>query len=299
VFIGIKGQLPNLGTLELIGNGSGAIIDAEGHILTNNHVVENAEALVVTLPDGRSFDATVVGRDPATDLAVIQIQGDNLPTIPLGNSDDLHLGDFVIAIGNALGLEGGPTVTVGVVSATERTITEENGASISGLIQTDAAINPGNSGGPLVNLKGELIGINTAVAGSTPEGYQPAGISFAIAVNEAIPIQEQLLTQGRVIRPYLGVTPVTVTPALRAQFSIAAERGVILTSVASNSPAAQAGLRPGDIVVQAGGQELQNAAELREIIRNRKIGDALDLVVMRDGTRMDVTAMLSESPPLP
>ncbi len=299
VFIGIKGQLPNNGPLELIGNGSGAIIDTEGHILTNNHVVENAEALVVTLPDGRSFDATVVGRDPATDLAVIRIQGDNLPTVPLGNSDELELGEFVVAIGNALGLEGGPTVTVGVVSATERTITEENGASISGLIQTDAAINPGNSGGPLVNLDGEMIGINTATAGSTGRGYQPSGISFAIAVNEAIPIQEQLLTQGRVIRPYLGVAPVTVTPALRAQFGIDVEEGVILANVNSNSPAAEAGLQQGDIVVQADGQALQNAAQLREIIGTHEVGDSLNLEVIREGTRRSVTATLVESPPLP
>lgn len=296
VFIGIKAHLQNVDTLETIGNGSGAIIDSQGHILTNNHVVADAEALVVSLPDGRSFDATVVGRDPATDLAVIQIQGDNLPVVPLGDSDRLELGDFVVAIGNALGLEGGPSVTVGVVSAKERTIVEETGASISGLIQTDAAINPGNSGGPLVNLQGEIVGINTAVPGATIQGYQPSGIGFSIAINEIKPLLHDLITQGRVIRPYLGIVPVTITPALRAQFGLDATEGVLVVQVQAGTPAAQAGIQEKDILVQADGTPLKTAAELRKRIFAHQIGDSMKLVVLRNGQDLNITVTLSETP---
>lgn len=299
VFIGIEQDAQNFGTPQLVGNGSGTIIDAQGHILTNNHVVENADALQVTLPDGRTFDATVVGRDPVTDLAVIQIHGDNLPTIPLGDSDALQLGEFVVAIGNALGLNGGPSVTFGVVSAKDRTIIEENGEAISGLLQTDAAVNPGNSGGPLVNLRGELVGINTAVPGVTVEGFQPSGISFAIAVNEAKPILQDLLTQGRVIRPYLGVVPVTITPALQAQLGLSVDKGVILAGVSPGSPAAQQGLQQGDIITQADGNSITSETDLRRLIQQHKVGDTMTLTILRKSQSqpIQVTVKLTESPP--
>lgn len=296
VFVGIEANIRQQSQPVPIGNGSGAIIDTDGHILTNNHVVESAQALQVTLPDGRTFDAQVVGRDPATDLAVIQIHGDNLPTIPLGDSDALETGQFVVAIGNALGLEGGPTVTVGVVSALDRTIQEENGASIAGLIQTDAAINPGNSGGPLVNLRGELIGINTATAGATSEGFQPSGIGFAIAINEAKPIVQQLMTNGRVVRPYLGIVPVTLSPAIRAQLNVSVDKGVILATVSPNSPAASAGLQEEDIVIAADGAPVTTDTQLRQAIQAHKIGDTIQLTIVRNGKQSTVSAKLAEAP---
>jgi S1-C subfamily serine protease len=193
------------------GVGSGVIYDNQGHILTNNHVVEGAQKLTVSLTDGRSFQAKVTGTDPQTDLAVIQISGDNLPTARIGDSGKLQVGDWVVAIGNALGLPGGPTVTVGVVSALGRSVQEPGdnartpGPFLFDVIQTDAAINPGNSGGPLLNLNGEVIGINTLVAGGTGNGVQAQGIGFALATATARPIADKLVQNGRVVHPYVGV----------------------------------------------------------------------------------------------
>ncbi len=296
VFVGIEQSVRSFSQPVPVGNGSGVIIDAQGHILTNNHVVEQAQALTVTLPDGRSFPAQVVGRDPATDLAVIQIKASNLPVAALGDSSKLQVGQWVVAIGNALGLEGGPTVTKGVVSALNRTIQEQNGASISSLIQTDAAINPGNSGGPLVNLQGEVIGINTAVPGPTSTGEQPYGIGFAIAVNEAKPIVQQLIAQGSVTRPYLGIVPLTVTPAIKAQGSLAVDSGVVITDVSPGSPAEAAGLQPGDVIVAIDGQAIQDEAGLRQAIQSHKIGDTLTLTITRNGRQADERATLAQAP---
>ncbi len=295
-FVGIEASVRAFSAPVPVGNGSGAIIDPQGYILTNNHVVEQAQVLRVTLPDGRSFDAQLVGRDPATDLAVIKINGTDLPAIPLGDSSKIEVGDWVVAIGNALGLEGGPTVTKGVVSAKDRTITEENGASLVGLIQTDAAINPGNSGGPLVNLNGELIGINTAIPGPTSQGAQPFGIGFAISINEAKPIVQQLISQGRVIRPYLGVVPVTLTPAIASQLRLQVDKGVILDTVAPNSPAAQAGLKQGDVITAVDGKPMTSEAELRQAIQAHKIGDTMEMTVLRNGRQLTVRAQLAEAP---
>ncbi len=296
VFVGIEASISNFNQPVPVGNGSGAIIDEQGHILTNNHVVESAQALKVTLPDGRTFDATVVGRDPATDLAVIQIKGNNLPTIPLGDSGQLQVGDWVVAIGNALGLQGGPTVTKGVVSALNRTIDEENGASIYGLIQTDAAINPGNSGGPLVNLQGQLVGINTAVPGPTGQGVQPFGIGFAIAINEAKPVVQQLISQGRVVRPFLGIVPVTITPAIAAQNNLPVQEGVVIATVDPGSPAAQAGLQEGDVITAADGQRITQDADLRRAIQTHQIGDTMSLTILRGGQQLSVQAKLAQAP---
>ncbi|MBI5034923.1 MAG: trypsin-like peptidase domain-containing protein [Chloroflexi bacterium] len=296
VFIGIEQNVRSFSQPVPVGNGSGAIIDQQGHILTNNHVIEGARLLKVTLPDGRTFPAQVVGRDPATDLAVIRIQASNLPTLSLGDSNNLRIGDWVVAIGNALGLEGGPTVTTGVISALNRTISEENGASLYGLIQTDAAINPGNSGGPLVNLSGEIIGINTAVPGPTGQGYQPYGIGFAISINEAKPIIQQLMTQGRVTRPYLGVGTLTLTPAIASQAGIDMQRGVVITDVAAGSPAARARLQQGDIIIAVDGKVIANDAELRQAIQAHKIGDTIQVTILREGRQLTATAQLAQAP---
>ncbi len=297
VFVGIEASLDPFSQPVPIGNGSGAIIDKEGHVVTNNHVVEQAQALKVTLPDGRSFDAKLVGRDPGSDLAVIQIQSDNLPTIAMGDSDKLQIGEWVVAIGNALGLEGGPTVTSGVVSALSRTIEEDNGVGLPDLIQTDAAINPGNSGGPLVNLQGDLVGINTAVPGPTGQGIQPTGIGFAIAINQAKPIIQQLISQGRVIRPYLGVGPVTLTPAIRAQLGLSVDKGVIVDSVGRGSPADQAGLQRGDVITAMDGKPVESEVQLRQMIQTHKIGDTIELTVVRDGQQsITLRATLTEAP---
>ncbi len=296
VFVGIIANVESFSQPVPIGNGSGAIIDPQGDIVTNNHVVEGADRLSVTLPDGRTFDAQLVGRDPATDIAVIRIQGNNLPYIPLGDSDQVQVGEFVVAIGNALGLEGGPTVTVGVVSALGRTIETEPGVALSGLIQTDAAINPGNSGGPLMNLRGELIGINTAAPGQTTSGFQPSGIGFAIAINEARPIIDQLLREGRVIRPYLGIVPVTVTPAVRAQLGLSTDRGVIITGVSQGSPAAQAGLEPGDVIIRIDDTPIENTADLRNALGAHKVGDEVQVTIVRGTQQGQVPVRLGESP---
>lgn len=297
VFIGIEASLRSFSEPVPVGNGSGVIIDKEGHVVTNNHVVENAQALKVTLPDGRTFDARLVGRDPATDLAVIKIPASqDLPVIPMGDSRNMRVGDWVVAIGNALGLEGGPTLTSGVVSALNRSITEENGATLAGLIQTDAAINPGNSGGALVNLRGELVGINTAVPGPTGQGFQPSGIGFAIAVNEAKPIIQQLLASGRVVRPFLGVGPVTLTPAIRSQLGVNADKGVVLASVDPNSPAARAGLREGDVIIVVDGKPIVSESELRQAIQAHRVGDTMEITAVRGNRQFTARAQLAESP---
>jgi S1-C subfamily serine protease len=183
------------------------------------------------------------------------------------------------------------------VSAMNRTVDEPNGASIYGLIQTDAAINPGNSGGPLINLQGELVGINTAVPGpSGQNGFQPSGIGFAISINEAKPIIAQLIAQGRVIRPYLGISPVTVTPAIAAQAGLSVDKGVVITSVANNSPAARAGLKVGDVITAVDNKPITSEADLRQAIMAHKIGDTITLTILRNGKQAMVQTQLAQSP---
>ncbi|MDP9380057.1 MAG: trypsin-like peptidase domain-containing protein [Chloroflexota bacterium] len=279
------------------GVGSGVIYDPRGYILTNNHVVAGAEMITVVLPDGRRFKGRVVGRDPRTDLAVLKINGQRLPTAPLGESSKLEVGEWVVAIGNALGLPGGPTVTAGVVGALDRAIEEPNGVSLTDLIQTDAAINPGNSGGPLVNLRGEVVGINTAGAVS-PSGAQAPGIGFAIGIDRAKAIAEQLVEQGRIIRPYLGLLPVTVTPAIAARAGLPVERGVAVAQVEPGTPAARAGLSERDVIVSVGGKNVRTEQELRQAIEARRPGDSIELTVVHpNGRRERVTVELAESPP--
>lgn len=283
------------------GVGSGVIYDSQGHILTNNHVVDSAENLLVSLPDGRSFKAKLIGQDPQTDLAVVQISGSNLPVAELGDSNQLQVGDWVVAIGNALALPGGPTVTAGVVGALDRTVQEPGGPTGSGpflfdVIQTSAPINPGNSGGPLVNLAGQVIGINTLVAGQAEPGVQAQGIGFAIATAAAKPIADQLVANGKVIHPFLGIRYLPLNPAIAAQIGIQATEGNIIGEVAPGSPADKAGLQPRDVIVAVDKTPLKSESDLARIINEHKPGDQLTLSVLRGSKKMDVQLTLGEMP---
>jgi S1-C subfamily serine protease len=272
------------------GVGSGAIIDAAGHIVTNNHVIEGAQGLRVVLPDGRTFDARLIGRDPQTDLAVVKIEGQNLPVVPLAPRVNVAVGDWVVAIGNALGLPGGPTVTAGVVGALGRTLTEPNGVALEDMIQTDAAINPGNSGGPLLNLAGEIVGINTA-------GIQGAeGLGFAVSVDTVHEVVPQLIQNGRVIRPFIGISTVEITPGVAATNNLPRQDGLLIVQVGGGTPAMRAGLRAGDIIVAVEGQPVKTQRDLRGILYQRKPGDTLMLTIQRGSSQSDVQVRLGEAP---
>jgi len=284
------------------GVGSGVIYDRQGHILTNNHVIEGAEKLQVSLPDGRSFPGKLVGADPLTDLAVVQVSATDLPSAELGDSSKLEVGDWVVAIGNALGLPGGPTVTVGVVSALGRTIQEPgdafgaSGPFLFDVIQTSAPINPGNSGGPLVNLKGEVVGINTMIAGQAEPGVPAQGIGFAIAINTAKPVADQLVTVGRAVHPYLGIRYVPLSPTIAAQLGTTQRDGVVVGQVAVGSPAARAGLRRFDIITAIDGVPLQGDSALAQAVNKHKPGDTLTLKVIRGDQALEVRVTLGEMP---
>jgi S1-C subfamily serine protease len=303
-------QFPNLPSSTVpdqavpVGVGSGIIYDSEGHILTNNHVVEGAQTLLVSLPDGRSFKAKLVGADPQTDLAVVQISGSNLPVAVLGDSNQLQVGDWVVAIGNALALPGGATVTAGVVSALGRAIPEPGssqsqaaGPFLFDLIQTDAAINPGNSGGPLINLDGQVVGINTLGGGTAgASGLQSQGIGFAISISTAKPIADQLVATGKVIHPYMGIAYVPLTPSIAAQLGTQVTQGVAIQHVVTGSPAADAGLQPKDIITEINGQPLTGESTLPQIVHTLKPGDTVDLTVVRNGQTMQVKLTLGQAP---
>jgi serine protease Do len=285
-------------TLEPIGVGSGFIYDAEGHILTNSHVVEGASDLVVSLTDGRSFPAKLIGHDTQTDLAVVQISGRNLPVADLGDSSRLKVGEWVIAIGNALALPGGPTVTAGLVSALDRTIQEPGdgqgqGPYLFSLIQTDAPINPGNSGGPLVNLAGQVVGINTLTIGQVGSSSYAQDIGFAIAIATAKPIADQLVASGEVTHPYLGADYVPYSPALAARYGLEALYGIVVTDVAVGSPAELAGIRARDLILDANNSPLNRESALAEVLHQHKPGDLLTMTVMRGSQRLKVRVRLA------
>jgi serine protease Do len=272
------------------GNGSGVIVSSEGYILTNNHVVEGAKEIHVALTDGREFDATVVGADPSSDIAVIKIEAEGLPVAPLGNSDDLQVGDWVVALGSPFGLEN--TVTAGIVSATGRT--NMRLADYEDFIQTDAAINPGNSGGALVNLSGQVVGINTAIASRTG-GYM--GVGFAIPVNQAKDVMEQLIETGTVTRGWLGVSIQDVTPALRETLGLAdTVKGALVGEVMSDTPAGKAGIKVGDVVVGMDGRAVSDANDLRNRVAAVRPGKNVRLELLRDGDEQTVTVTVGERP---
>lgn len=268
--------------------GSGVIVDAKnGYILTNNHVVDKAEQITVTLKDGRSINATLVGKDPEADVAVIHIEADKLTAVPVADSSRLRVGDFVVAIGNPFGL--GQTVTSGIVSALGRT-----GLGIEGyedFIQTDASINPGNSGGALVNLRGELVGINTAIL--APGGGN-VGIGFAIPVNMARQIMDQLVAHGEVRRGRLGVMVQDLTPELAKAFDIKESQGAVIAKIVVDSPAAKAGLKAGDVVTRINGKQIITSSELRNIVGLLQIGETVALDILRDGKPRTVKIVLAE-----
>lgn len=262
------------------GSGSGVIIRQDGVILTNAHVVGNLRQVSVGLATGEELVGQVLGRDPGLDIAVVRIQAATaLPTAPLGDSDQLQAGQVAIAIGNPAGFER--TVTTGVVSALDRTL----GGGLEELIQTDAAINPGNSGGPLLDSNGRVIGINTAVLRNTPRGGPTlVGLGFAVPINLGRDIAEQLLTTGRIERAYMGVLYTAITREMVQQFRLGVQEGLILTTVEPNSPAAAAGLRRSDIIVQAGGVPIRQGGDLRRLLRESPAGRVVEIVAFRPGT---------------
>jgi len=281
-------NVPNMTTQrEFRAAGSGVIINAaKGYVLTNNHVIKDADKIVVVLKDGRKFKARIIGVDPEADIAILQIQARHLTALPLGNSGNLRVGDFVVAVGNPFAL--GQTVTSGIVSALGR-----SGLGIEGyenFIQTDASINPGNSGGALVNLRGELIGLNTAIV--APSGGN-VGIGFAIPINMARSIMEQLIKNGKVQRGFLGISIKDMTPDVAQAMGAKTRQGAIVALVHSGSAADKAGLKAGDIITMVNGRGVKNAADLRNRIGLEPPGNPITLGLIRNGTRMKLTAILA------
>ncbi len=271
------------------GTGSGVIYDKEGYIATNNHVVEGAEEIIVSLTDGRSIKGKVLGADAVTDLAVVKIDENDLPVAIFGDSDTLQVGEPAIAIGNPLGLELRGSVTAGVISALNRSI--ELGERKFNLIQTDAAINPGNSGGALVNADGEVIGINSAkIALGGVEG-----IGFAIPVNTAKPILAELAKSGRVARPYLGAALMDKEIAARYGFEMDLHDGIFIVKIVPDSPAAKAGIKAGDIIISFKGTKVSKAIELRNLLSECRVGDKVDVGIIRNGAEQTITVTLEEA----
>ncbi len=268
--------------------GSGVIVDADrGYVLTNNHVVEDADEIRVTLRDNRSFDAELVGRDPATDIAVLRIDADDLTDIPPGDAENLLVGDFVVAIGNPFGL--GQTVTSGIVSALGRSGINPEG--YEDFIQTDASINPGNSGGALITLDGRLVGINTAII--APGGGGNVGIGFAVPIDMAMAVMDQLVEFGEVQRGRLGVTIQDFTPDLAEALGVEADGGALVASVEPDTPAETAGLAAGDVIVAVDGEAVGGASELRQEIGLRRPGAEVEITYLRDGDRRTATVQLA------
>ena len=280
------------------GVGSGIAIDNQGHILTNYHVVDHARRLKVTLYDGRTFNAKVIGTDKLTDLAVLKIENhdnnnnnnatDFISSIELGDSDGLRVGQIVIAIGNPFGLTGGPTVTTGIISSLNRNIEFEEG--ILELVQTDAAINPGNSGGPLVNTNGEVIAINTA---KIPYAH---GIGFAVPVNTAKTILQDLIQYGKVNRPWLGVSTINITNRIARYYRLPTNEDALVVKVEEYSPAADAGIRPGDIIEEVDEKRIEEIIDLSSRIKKKKANDKTLLSVNRYGRRFNIAVTLENQP---
>ena len=277
------GRLPQIPDKKIErGTGSGFIISTDGIILTNSHVIDGADKVTVTLTDGRTLPGEVIGTDPITDMAVVKIAERNLPTVALGNSDQLQIGEWAIAIGNPLGLDN--TVTTGIISATGRNSSQIGvGDKRVDFIQTDAAINPGNSGGPLLNARGEVIGINTAIIRNAQ------GLGFAIPVNTARDIAQQLIAKGRVDHAYLGIRMTALTPEIKQRLKLESnlnldgQEGVLIVGIVPNSPAARSGLRAGDVITAIDQKKISTASEVQQAVAKTPVGEQLSLQLVRRG----------------
>lgn len=278
-------------TIPLRGLGSGIIFDSNGGILTNHHIVEDASHVEVVTTEGKKFKGEVLGSDAMSDIAVVRVDGEDLPKVKLGDSDNLVVGQIAIAIGNPYGfLLPGPTATVGVVSALRRHIHIED-HMYEDLIQTDAAINPGNSGGPLVDSTGSVIGVNTA---NIPFAQ---GIGFAIPINTARRIAKEILQNGRVVRPYLGISGITLNRDIAESYDIPSENGVLVVKVGRGTPANQGGVTAGDVILEADKKPLNSWEDLQHTIQNKKVGENIELSIGRNNEQGTVTVVLGEAPP--
>ena len=289
-FFGDMFEMPSQ-EYEQPGTGSGFIISKEGHIVTNHHVVANTTSIKVTLTDGRVFDAILVGSNEPSDIAIIKINADSdLPVAQLGNSDELRQGDWVLAIGNPYGFDH--TVTSGIVSALGRNVTDSQGSTVSTaeLIQTNAAINQGNSGGPLINMKGQVIGINTAII------PYAQGIGFAIAIDGVKDILNQILVYGKVMTPWVGITLIPATEALASQYNLPDSDGILVVSVFEGSPAEVGGIKANDLLKRMNDMPLTSSVSLPDEVRKMNIGDRVTFEVWRGSERLNITITLGEMP---
>ena len=272
------------------GTGTGVVVAADGVIVTNAHVVAGAQTITVQLADGRTLSARVLGTAPGSDLAVLKVAATGLPIAELGDSAAVQVGDPVVAIGNALALPGGPTVTQGIISALDRTISTDTGVRLEHVLQTDAAINPGNSGGPLLDAAGRVIGINSATS------TNGQNIGFAIAIGPAEPVLRQLEQGQSIAQPYLGVETTSVTPRVQARYGLTADTGAVVVSVQPGSPAEGAGLRPGDVITGVAGQPATTSDGLGALLGAHRPGERLRLAIIRGSRRSDVTVTLAARP---
>jgi serine protease Do len=275
--------------LPVQGMGSGIIIDPKGYIITNNHVIEGAEKINATLASSEVLPGKLAGTCVSDDIAIVKVDGKNLPTAEFGNSDELRVGQTVFAIGNPFGLAGGPTVTKGVISAVKRSIRSERGL-IENLVQTDASINPGNSGGPLVDVHGRVVAINTAIVPFAQ------GIGFAIPVNSAKRCATEIITHGRVMRPWLGVSGLSITPEIAAYYHLPVEKGALITEVMSGSPAEKAAIERGDIIIGFGDKAVNSVEDLVKEIQKRKIGEKARVLLLRNGEKWMADVKLDQTP---
>jgi len=276
-------------TVPVKGMGSGFIFDERGYILTNNHVIEGAEKILVTLADGHSIGGRILGNIRSLDIAIVKIETEKLTAAKLGDSDKLRIGQRVFAIGNPFGLAGGPTVTFGVISALNRTIHSQEG-EFQNLVQTDAAINPGNSGGPLIDTEGQVIAICTAII------PYAQGIGFAIPINVAKDFAQEIITRGVIIRPWLGITGLNITREVAYHYGIPVDRGVYVVNVTPDSPADKSGMERGDILLEIGSKRIDTIDELQRSLLERKPGDRLEVTVLRGRQKGRIGVILERMP---